>query len=72
MVLRASRWFSRYPVKRALLLNPYLPGPYAHNLMVYLGRRDLEDFSREPTVAPGLRASAARLVQLRVRNLESE
>ena len=72
VVLGASRWFARYPVKRALLLNPYLPGPHAHNLMVYLGRRDLEAFSREPTVASGLRAAAARLVKLRERSLEPQ
>lgn len=56
------KWFSRYSVKRALILNPDFPIDYAHNLMVYLSPKDLHLFSKEPTVSASLRASAGRLV----------
>ena len=63
VVTHHDKWFSRYSVKRALLLNPSLPGQYAHNLMLYLSPKDLGEFSREPTVAEGLRLSAGRLLR---------
>ena len=72
VITRHPRWFSRYGIKRALLLNPYLPSPHAHNLMLYLGAKDLDAFSKEPTVAGGLRASAARLLRQRSRSSEPE
>lgn len=63
VVTHHEKWFSRYSVKRALLLNPALPGDYAHNLMLYLSPKDLAEFSREPTVHEGLRLSAGRLLR---------
>jgi len=65
MVVTYNRkWFSRYSVKRALILNPDFPIDYAHNLMVYLSPKDLQLFSKEPTVSALLRASAGRLVRV--------
>ena len=58
-----ERWFSRYCVKRALLLNPLFPADYAHNLMLYLSPKDLAEYAREPTVSEGLRLSAGRLMR---------
>ena len=63
VVTHHEKWFSRYSVKRALILNPALPGDYAHNLMLYLSPKDLAEFSREPTVHEGLRLSAGRLLR---------
>lgn len=63
VMTQQEKWFNRYCVKRALLLNPALPGEYAHNLMVYLSPKDLMEYSNEPTVRESLRVSASRLVR---------
>lgn len=65
-VVRAPRWIQRYPIKLALVRNPYLDLKFGLNLLVYLTRQDLEQIHDDATLAPRLRLGAQRLLDLLV------
>jgi hypothetical protein len=67
-VLRAvfeSRWLARYPVKRALVLNPYTPTDLAVRLVPALTAPDQRAVAADPKLADAVRAQAAAIVRAR-------
>lgn len=60
LVLSSRRWGTAPRVRRALVRNPRLPLATALRLLGLLGRRDLEDLSRDPHLPPRLAAALER------------
>lgn len=60
LVLRSRRWGTAPRIRRALVRNPRLPLATALRLLGLLGRRDLEQMSRDPHLAPRLAAALER------------
>lgn len=62
LVARHRRWSSRYPVRKAICLNPSTPAPIARRLVPTLMRQDLEALLGTGGVPPELRAHAQALL----------
>lgn len=62
-VLSASRWVTRYHVKRALVLNPYTPGNLAVRLVGTLFANDLRLVAADAQLAEPVRAQARGLLR---------
>jgi hypothetical protein len=57
-----SKWFKRYHVRRALLLNPYLPVDVAMKILPAMPDHDLKDVARDSALAGDLRKLADALL----------
>ncbi len=62
-IVRSQRWIVRYPVKIAIVRNPYTPADMALPLLPHLHRQDLREIARQPTLDPVVRNAARRLLQ---------
>jgi hypothetical protein len=63
-VAKSPRWTRRYPVKRALVLNPHTPPQVAVRLASLLTSQDLQLVRGESYLHPELCCHAAELLQL--------
>lgn len=61
-VFASHRWRSRYPVKRALVMNPHTPAPLSLGIAATLRHSDLRAVARAPDLAAAVRAQARDLV----------
>ncbi len=61
-VFRHPRWIRRYPVKKALVFNPYTPVPVVHGLLGYLREPDLVAVERARRLSSEVRERAAFLL----------
>ena len=57
-----ARWSTRYPVRRALVLNPATPLHLAVRILTTLRPADLKELAADPLVAPTLRTHAAQIL----------
>lgn len=64
-VVRSARWNTRYAVKKALALNPYLPVGEAATLLAMLASPDLEEAAQLPDVAEAVRETAREILARR-------
>jgi hypothetical protein len=55
------RWASRYPIRKALVLNPLTPRATAASQLQFLSRRDLSQIHQNPTTSVYLRRCIERL-----------
>ena len=61
--LFASKWLARYHVRRALVLNPHMPGDLAIRLVGTLAASDLRAVADDAQLAPPVRAQARALLR---------
>jgi len=61
-VYKNLKWISYYPVKKALVNNPYCPTQLALSLMHYLLEQDLEDIADNEVLHPRIQEAAWDLV----------
>jgi hypothetical protein len=57
-----ARWSTRYPVRRALVLNPATPQHLAVRIATTLRPADLKELAADPLVAPTVRMHAAQIL----------
>ncbi len=57
------RWFARHAVKRALVLNPYLPPEVGAKIVPLLSQTDWRELAGDGAVHPSLREQAKRLLE---------
>lgn len=60
------RWIRRYPIKKALVFNPYSATSMVRNLLAFLLEPDLRDASRSKRLSPDVRAYAKELLALKL------
>ncbi|MCB9779520.1 MAG: hypothetical protein H6742_13235 [Alphaproteobacteria bacterium] len=65
LIARHGRWSSRYPVRKALALNPYTPDPIKRRLLPTLMRQDLRQGLEAGVLSDELREEALRLLRSR-------
>jgi hypothetical protein len=64
-ISRKREWVNKYPVGKALALNPRTPLPIAIRLISKLSVRDLKDLARDRNVADAVRSTAQRLYRIK-------
>ncbi len=64
VVLDVPKWSQRYPVRLALVKNPYFDERIAVNLLPLLTEADLSDLRRDESLSESVRIAAALLLEL--------
>jgi hypothetical protein len=62
-IWKSPKWSRRPAVRRALVFNPYLPPETSAKIVPLLGRKDLEEVSRDKALADAIRRQAQVLLQ---------
>ena len=62
-IWKSPRWSSRHAVRRALVLNPYLPPEVGAKIVPLLNQTDLAELASDGEVHPGLRYQAKLLLE---------
>jgi hypothetical protein len=61
-IWRSSRWAARTAIRRALVLNPYLPPEVGCKIVPLLRGSDLQELAGDSSIHPALREQASRLL----------
>lgn len=61
-IVEAPKWRVRYPVKRALVKNPYTPVHLAMRLLITLRASDLSAIAEDAQLSPAVRSQARALI----------